>query len=356
MFTDLTLLCLPESSTIGEVLALMDQSKLGVALVVDSEGRLKGVITDGDMRRAILTHISLESSTEVILQSKEKSPFAHPITSAISDDRGTYLELLQKHNILHLPILDDTKKVVGLVMLDDFLNGPRHPIHAVIMAGGKGTRLLPLTEGIPKPMLHVGSRPLLEIIIEQLRNIGVQRVNLTTHHNGDKIFKHFGDGKKFGVELNYVTENQPLGTAGGLSLLEPPDHTMLVINGDILTQVDFKSMLDFHYLHKADITIGVKRYDVQVPFGVVECEGPLVREVSEKPALNLFVNAGIYLLEPMVYRYLQDGEVCHMTDLIQNLLRDEGKVISFPIHEYWLDIGRPEDYEQAQGYIRTEEL
>ena len=187
MFTDLSLLCLSEGSTIREALALMDRGRLGVLLVADPEGRLKGVITDGDMRRAILARIPLESSTEVILESKKDSPFTHPITASTSDDRSTYLQLLQKHNILHLPILGRAKKIVGLVTLDDFLKGIRHSIQAVIMAGGEGSRLLPLTEHTPKPMLHVGNRPLLEITIEQLRNIGVQRVNLTTHHNGDKI-------------------------------------------------------------------------------------------------------------------------------------------------------------------------
>jgi len=334
----------------------MDRSKLGVVLVADSNGKLKGIITDGDMRRAILARTPLESSSEAILQNKKDSLYTTPITSSISDDRSIYFQILQKHNILHLPILDKAKKIVGLVTPDDFLSGLRHPIDAVIMAGGEGTRLLPLTKHTPKPMLPVGNRPLLEITIDQLRSIGVQRVNLTTHHNGDKISNYFGDGEKFGVQLNYVTENRPLGTAGGLSLLEPPDHTMLVINGDILTQVDFKSMLDFHHVHKADITVGVKCYDVEVPFGVVECEGHLVQSVSEKPAVNLFINAGIYVLEPIVYRYLPDGETYHMTDLIQSLLHDGGKVVSFPIHEYWLDIGCPEDYEQAQTYIKSEEL
>ncbi len=356
MHKNLETLCILRKSTIGDAAARMDRSRLGVVLVVDGEGRLLGTITDGDLRRAMLAHMSLSDSVKAILDSKIGSPYAQPITASLSDGPEIFLRLLQDNNILHLPVLDGDQKVVGLVTLEEFLPERLQSFQAVIMAGGRGSRLQPLTEHTPKPMLPIGDRPLLEIIIEQLRQAGVKRVNLTTHRNGEKIADHFGDGQKFGVELRYVEEDRPLGTAGGLGLMEPPNETVLVMNGDILTQVDLKAILAFHRAQGSELSLGVKRYEVEVPFGLVECDGPVVRRISEKPMLNLFVNAGLYLLEPIVYRYLPNGEFCHMTDLIQRLLASGRAVVSFPIHEYWLDIGRPADYEQAQRHVKGSKL
>ncbi|MFO0733450.1 MAG: sugar phosphate nucleotidyltransferase [Nitrospiraceae bacterium] len=201
-------------------------------------------------------------------------------------------------------------------------------------------------------MLPVGDKPLLEIIISHLRDSGIKRVNVSTHHQREKIESHFGDGREFGVDLSYVTEDRPLGTAGCLGLIEAPTETTLVINGDILTQVNFQAMLQFHRAQQADLTVAVRQYDVQVPFGVIESDGVMVRGVTEKPVFNFFVNAGIYLLEPSVYRLLAPGERTDMTDLIQQLLREGRRVASFPIREGWLDIGQPADYEQAQELIK----
>jgi len=227
------------------------------------------------------------------------------------------------------------------------------PVQAVVMAGGKGTRLHPLTAETPKPMLRVGERPVLEIIIGQLREAGIKQVKVTTHHKSEKIEEHFGDGKEFGIELSYVEEDRPLGTVGGLGLLEIPQETTLVINGDILTRVDFRAMLAYHREHQADLTVAVRQYDIKVPYGIIECEGSMVRGVSEKPLLGFFVNAGIYLLEPGVYQFIPSGQRFDMTELIQRVLREGRTVVSFPIREYWLDIGQREDYEQAQEEIKS---
>lgn len=352
MHSDLDSFCIGLGKTIGEAAALMDRNALRIVLVVDHERRLAGTVTDGDMRRALLAHLDMSQSVTVLLERKAGSQYARPITALVEADRNTYLRLLQQHNLLHLPILDEKQRVVGLVTLDEFVPSQVLRLQAVIMAGGRGTRLHPLTEHMPKPMLPVGDRPLLEIIIEQLRNSGIKRVNVTTHHNGEKIAEHFGDGRDFGVELTYVAEDRPLGTAGGLGLLEPPKETILVMNGDILTQLNFQAMLAFHRAQGADLTVAVRRYDTQIPFGVIECEGAAVRRLTEKPLLSFFVNAGIYLLEPIVYRYLPSGEPCDMTDLIQRLLDHGRPVVSFPIREYWLDIGQPADYEQAQAQAK----
>ncbi len=353
MRSDVETFCILQGNTIGEAARRIDASRLGIVLVVGDQRRLIGTITDGDLRRAMLAQIALTEPVEVLLERKAGSMYARPITAFLNDDPATFLRLLQEHNLVHLPLLNEQDQVAGLVTLDEFLPAGPTALQAVIMAGGRGLRLHPLTEHVPKPMLPVGDRPLMEIIIEQLRDFGIKRVSITTHHKGEKIAEHFGDGRDFGVDIIYVSEDRPLGTAGGLGLLEPPTETMLVINGDILTQMNFQAMLAFHRTHAADLTVAVRRYDVQVPFGVVECEGVTVRRITEKPFLNCFVSAGIYLLEPSVHRYIRNGESCDMPNLIQRLLEDGRAVVSFPIREYWQDIGQPFDYEQAQAQAKT---
>ena len=351
--TDVAALCVTPQASIREAVGRIDATRHGIALVVDDQRRLVGTITDGDVRRAMLARVDLEAPVSLLLARKAGSRFACPITASLSADRGTLLRLLQQHSILHLPLLDDQQRVAGLVTLDEFLPDQELSLQAVVMAGGEGSRLHPLTEDTPKPMLRVGDRPLLEIIIAQLRDAGITQVKMTTHHRPEKIAAHFGDGTGFGVELSYVSEDRPLGTVGGLGLLEPPKDTTLVINGDILTRVDFRAMLAYHREHQAELTVAVRHYELKVPYGVVECEGSTVRRVNEKPVLGCFVNAGIYLLEPMVYQFIPNGQRFDMTDLMQRLLDEGRSVVSFPIREYWLDIGQHADYEQAQAEIKT---
>ena len=340
--------CVDQFSSIRDTIALMDKSRIGIALVVDEQRRLIGTVTDGDVRRGILANINLDESVTRLLERKSGSPYAIPTTAPVGADPTICLELLKQHSILHLPLLDEEKRVAGLVTLDEFVPPSNLALQAVIMAGGRGSRMNPLTEVLPKPMLPVGDQPLMEIIIHQLRDAGIRRVNVTTHHKSEKITEHFGDGSDFGVELNYVNEDRPLGTAGGLGLMDPPQETLLVINGDILSQVDFRAMLAFHREQRGDLTVAVRQYDIRVPFGVVECEGASVQRLTEKPVLNFFVNAGIYLLEPVVYQYIPNGKSFDMTDLIERLLEERRRVVSFPVREYWLDIGLPEDYLRAQ--------
>jgi NDP-sugar pyrophosphorylase family protein len=221
-------------------------------------------------------------------------------------------------------------------------------MRAVIMAGGYGTRLMPLTNQLPKPMLPVGDRPLLEIIVDQLREAGIRQVNVATHYKSEAISDHFKNGEDFGVDIRYVREDQPLGTAGALSLLEESDDPLLVINGDILTRVDFRALLDFHREHQAELTIGVREYEFRVPYGVIDTDGVNVKGISEKPVVRQFINAGIYLLNPAVRKMIPNGQPYDIPELIQ-LLIDNGRcVVCFPIREYWLDIGKSDDYNQAK--------
>jgi dTDP-glucose pyrophosphorylase/CBS domain-containing protein len=350
--TELQSLFISPDQSIRLAMICIDRGSCGIALVVDSARRLLGTITDGDVRRAVLAGTDMESPISVVLTKKISMQYPKPITARPETDRKALMELMHEHVLRQIPILDNDSKVVGLVMMDDLIPTKDLPLQAVIMAGGLGTRLRPLTEDLPKPMLPVGGKPLMELMIEQLRQVGIRRVNITTHYKPEKISDHFGDGSSFGVELNYVNEGKPLGTGGALGLIDVPKEPLLVINGDILTQIDFRAMLAYHREHRAVMTVAVKQYDIKVPYGVIECEGSRVRTLKEKPQMHFLVNAGVYLLEPSVYEFIPNGEHFNMTDLIQWLLDSDRIIASFPIIEYWLDIGQLADYEQARNDMK----
>lgn len=331
--------------TVGEAISKLDEAGTG-ALVICSEGRrMEGLLSDGDIRRAILKGVSLDTPCGSIAKS---NPFSvrHPLSNAEA------LRLMLARDINQLPVVDAEGNLFDFLLRRDLVDeGPA--LSAVIMAGGFGKRLMPLTQQVPKPMLPVGEKPLLERTIEKLRKAGVRDVNLTTHYLPENIRQHFGDGEEFGVRLNYSQEDDPLGTAGGLRLLPRPDKPFVVINGDILTGVSFEEMLHFHRQYRAKLTVGVRKYEVKVPFGVVVCDDARITGLREKPSLDFFINAGIYLLEPSAYDLIPENEHFDMTDLIRVLLDNGDMVASFPIIEYWLDIGRPEDYEKAQDDCRN---
>jgi dTDP-glucose pyrophosphorylase/CBS domain-containing protein len=351
--TELEFLCISPVDSIRRAMACIDHNQRGIVVVVDEGRQLLGTITDGDLRRAMLAGMDLETPASVILARKADSPYPQPVTAPAGTESETLIQLMKDRMVRQVPLLNETGRVVDLVTLDDLLPMQPLPLQAVIMAGGLGTRLRPLTEDLPKPMLPVGGRPLLELIVEQLQQAGIRRVNVTTHYKPEKIVEHFGDGHAFGVELNYVNEDLPLGTGGALGLMPMPQEPLLVINGDILTQVNFRAMLAYHQEQQADVTVAVRRYEMQVPYGVIECDGPHVRRLKEKPQLGFLVNAGIYLLEPSVYQMIPSGEYFNMTDLIQWLLDAGRPVVSFPIREYWLDIGQQADYTQAQDDVEN---
>jgi dTDP-glucose pyrophosphorylase/CBS domain-containing protein len=335
----------PEAS-ISEAMAQLDKAATGVLLICDKARHLLGLLTDGDFRRAILQRKPLSEPCATIASS-------HPITAPISVSSSEALRLMAEHDISQLPVVDSGGKVQKLILSKDIVPHRELALSAVVMAGGFGTRLLPLTEKVPKPMLPVGGRPLLELTIAQLRRAGIKNVNVTTHYLPETISDYFGTGEMFGVRLNYLQEEHPLGTAGGIKLLNQFDDTMLVINGDVLTGAPFGAMLDYHRAYHADLTIGVRKYEVQVPFGVVECEDVHVKGLEEKPSLSFFINAGTYLIEPAVRDFIPAGQRFDMTELISKLIEAGRTVVSFPIMEYWLDMGRHEDYAKAQQDVRN---
>jgi dTDP-glucose pyrophosphorylase/CBS domain-containing protein len=344
----------PQAS-LRQVMACIDHNKKGIALVVDRQRKLLGTITDGDIRRAILSGKDLDQPASTLLVGP-KGQYRAPLTAPVGTPDTDLLRMMNKSSLRHIPILDKKGRVVDVVLLGDLIKEYELPLTAVVMAGGLGTRLRPLTEKLPKPMLPVGDRPLLELMIKQLRRAGIHRVNLTTHYKGEVIADHFGDGRNFGVEIRYVKEDHPLGTAGALSLLDVSNEPLLVINGDLLTHVDFRAMLDFHREYRGDMTMAVREYEFRVPYGVVETDGVTITGISEKPLVRHFINAGIYLLNPEIRQYIPNGQACDMPDLISRLVAERRRVVSFPVREYWLDIGQVEDYKRAQNDFENGEI
>jgi dTDP-glucose pyrophosphorylase/CBS domain-containing protein len=342
------------TDSIRDLLVCIDRAAKGIALVVDEEGHLMATVTDGDVRRAILAGMDLDQPVSGLLaRTDQRVRSDHPVTAPNGTPDEALLHLMNEKTLRQIPLVDDERRVVGIAFLVDLAKEYESPLRAVVMAGGFGTRLRPLTEQIPKPMLPVGDQPLLEIIVKGLRDAGIRQVNVTTHYKAELITDHFKNGEDFGVDIRYVNEDQPLGTAGALSLLEESDEPLLVINGDILTRVDFKAMLNFHRECNADLTVGVRQYEFRVPYGVIETEGVSVKAISEKPVLRQFINAGIYLLDPGVRCFIPKGKHYDVPDLIDRLLQENRPVVCFPIREYWLDIGKSEHYDQARMDIAT---
>ncbi|HEY1100020.1 MAG TPA: nucleotidyltransferase family protein [Myxococcota bacterium] len=339
-------------ATLRDAAACIDVGGCGIAVVVDGHGRLVDTITDGDIRRSVLAGRHLQATVEELRHRRVGTPYETPVFASIDDDDAALLSILRARCLRQLPLVDADGVVRDLVTIDDLVVGNASMgVHAVVMAGGFGTRLGDLTKNTPKPMLPVGDKPLLEHIVGQLRAAGITTMSVTTHYRAEQIEEHFGDGRDFGVDIQYVAEDRPLGTAGALGLLPPPTMPLLVMNGDILTRIDIDAMLRFHREHAAELTVAVRQYEMAVPFGVVEADGPLVSAIKEKPQVGFLVNAGIYLIEPSVLPLVPAGARLDMPDLITALLSQQRRVASFPVLEYWLDIGRVEDYSRARSDV-----
>jgi len=274
----------------------------------------------------------------------------NPIAVNQGDSRRKALQIMREKDLLHLPVLDAKGVVVGLETVRDLLFKEQRPNPVLLMAGGFGKRLYPLTREVPKPLLPVGEKPILQTILEQLAEGGFSQFFLAVHYRSEQVRAHFGDGSNWGVRIEYLEERQPLGTAGALSLLDQTmiDAPLLMMNGDLLTRLDFGQLVDYHSEHGGLATMCVREYDFQIPYGVVHGDGDQVTDIIEKPVQKFFVNAGIYILEPELLGQCRPDEAIDMPDLLRQVVNDGRKVSMFPIHEYWLDIGRMEEYERAQ--------
>ncbi|MDY0328081.1 MAG: nucleotidyltransferase family protein [Arcobacteraceae bacterium] len=329
------------NSTIKEALAIIDNGGLQIALIVDENDKLLGTLTDGDIRRGLLKGLDLNSFIESII-------FKTPTVANVSDTKETILNLALSKKLHQIPIVDDNRKIIGLIEIEELIRPKTKTNKVVLMVGGLGTRLRPLTEHTPKPMLKVGNKPILQTIVEKFAEYGYTNIVMCVNYKSHIIQDYFGDGKEFGVNIEYILEEQRMGTAGALSLLkEEPTEPFFVMNGDLLTNINFEHLHSYHCSHNAVASMCVRDYDFQVPYGVVNIQEGKILSIEEKPIQKFFVSAGIYLLSPEVLEYIPQNEFYDMPTLFEKLIGLNKNTISFPLREYWLDIGRIEEYKKA---------
>ena len=338
---------LKQSATMQEAIEVLNNESLRIVLVVDDEQKLVGTVTDGDIRRALLRHLTLEAVLSEFM-------FTQPTVASVTDDHNQILLKMQEFDLLQIPIVDEFGKVGGLETLQHLHEKKQYDNPVVLMVGGFGRRLRPLTEHTPKSMLNVGSKPILEIILDQFIGAGFYRFFISTHYKAQHLQKHFGDGSDWGVSIEYIHEDEPLGTAGALGLLPKniPGLPVLLMNGDLLTKVDFHELLSFHVEHGGEATMCVREYVFQVPYGVIQAEEHRITSIVEKPVHKYFINAGIYVLNPSILNTIDGKSYLDMPHLLIENINGNKQVNMFPLHEYWLDIGQMKQYEQAQVEIR----
>jgi dTDP-glucose pyrophosphorylase len=344
-------LLLPDS-TVMDAISAIENSPQRMTIVIDHAGKLLGTITDGDIRRHILRGRSLNEPV-VIFMNKD------PITASLGVTKSAINFLMLKNNVIGIPIIDKNRYYIETIHLTDVEDFGVKSISsknvfscAVIMAGGEGNRLRPITEDIPKPMIKIGKMPLLEYQIKSLAQLGIKRVYIAINYLGEFIEDYFGDGTDFGIEIKYLREDSKLGTAGPLSLLpEIPEKPILVLNGDIYTTSNFQSLYNFHEDSGSVITVGAVDYKVEIPYGIVEVNGEEVQGILEKPTQSYLCNAGIYVISPDVIKSVEKNALTNMTDLVQAFISRGIKVKVFPIYEYWSDIGTPKDLENLRNKL-----
>jgi len=346
MFDWRRVLLAPDDS-LEHTIKVLHEGGCRIALVSDRHGKLLGTVTDGDIRRALITQLTMKSSVSLIMNS-------NPIAVDNKVGNKEILALMSSQGFLHMPIIDKDGILCGLETLQNLVEKPKYDNPVFLMAGGFGTRLHPLTKNTPKPLLKVGVKPILETIIEQFINYGFHNFYISTHFKSEQIRDYFKNGELHNISIKYLHEDTPLGTAGSLGLLPNnlPDLPMIVMNGDLLTKVDFRHLLDFHGNHNCEATMCVREYDFQVPYGVVEIDNYKIKKIKEKPVHKFFVNAGIYVLSRNLINKVDGKSYLDMTDFLEKELSSDG-VCPFLIHEYWLDIGRIDEYEKANREVTT---
>lgn len=331
------------TTSIIEAIKIIDATAMQIALVVDENQRLLGTLTDGDVRRAILKSKLLTGPVQNVMNCE--------FTSVnITETRDNILALMKDKQFHQIPVLDENRCIVGLELLDELLSIKKYDNVVVLMAGGLGTRLGSLTKECPKPLLKIGNKAVLETIINNCKEYGFYKFAISINYKAEMIQDYCGDGSCWGVEISYIHENKRLGTAGALGLLqETPKLPILVMNADVLTKVNFQHLLDFHDDHKSMATMCVREYDFQVPYGVVKIDKQSLIGIEEKPVHRFFVSAGIYVLNPETLRFVPQDEYFDMPSLFEKVLEKKMVTSVFPIREYWLDIGKLDDFERAKG-------
>ena len=336
---------LPISSNMEQVIHILNTVALKIVLITDETGVLVGTISDGDIRRGLLKGLSLTSSLESIIHYD-----ALVVPPELS--RDLVIQLMRANKIQQIPIVNEKMHVVGLHLWDEISAPSTRTNTMVIMAGGKGARLHPQTESCPKPLLPVAGKPILEHIIDRAKVEGFSHFILAIYHLGHMIEDYFGNGEDFGIKIEYLREKSPLGTAGALSLLDPlPSSAFVVTNGDVITDIRYGELLDFHEHHKAIATMAVRLHEWQNSFGVVQTSGIDIIGYEEKPVSRSYINAGVYVINPSALSLMTSSEPCDMPTLFESIQEKEGRVIAYPVHEQWLDVGRPEDFSKANTEV-----
>jgi len=334
---------LSKTDTMKIAIKTLEDESFRIVMIVDSNRRLIGTVTDGDIRRALIQHVSMDAQLDEFM-------FKKPTVANPCDDKETILAKMKERNLLQIPIVDDNGVVLGLKTLQNLLNKSKNKTPVFIMAGGFGKRLRPLTESVPKPMLKVGKKPILEEILERFIKAGFYNFYISTHYKAEVVREHFGNGDDWNVSIQYIHEKEPLGTAGALGLLPDnlPEQPILVMNGDLLTKIDFEHLLNYHCEQGGSATMCVREYDFQVPYGVITAKENKVLSIVEKPIHRFFINAGIYVLNTSIIRRINTGGYLDMPQMLEDEISQGTEVNLFPIYESWLDIGRPEDYMKAK--------
>ena len=336
---------LPLDATIQQVIRNLNELSIQIVLVVNENGILEGTVSDGDIRRGLLKGLGLSSPAKGVV-------FRTPLVVPDGVGKDLVMQLMTANKIRQIPIVDENRRVIGLHLWDDITGPTERPNLMVIMAGGMGTRLRPHTESCPKPMLPVAGRPMLEHIIERAKLEGFTRFVLALHYLGHMIEDYFGDGSRLGVSIAYLKEESPLGTAGALSLLNPrPELPFVVTNGDVITDIRYGELLDFHGRHDATATMAVRMHEWQHPFGVVQMKGVEIVGFEEKPIARSHINAGVYALAPVALNSFGKGEHCDMPTLFEKLQAQGRRTVAYPMHEPWLDVGRPDDLHFANTQV-----
>jgi len=334
---------LKQSDTMQKAIEALNVESLQIALVVNDAYQLVGTITDGDIRRGLIKHYGLDTPVS-------KFMFTTPTFASTDETQEEILKKMNSVGIMQIPIVDENKHIVGLETLQHLVEKKRFDNPVFLMAGGFGTRLQPLTDHTPKPLLTVGNKPILETILDQFIEAGFHNFYISIHYKAEMLREHFGDGTDWDVTIKYIHEEKPLGTAGALGLLpdDLPDMPILMMNGDLLTKVDFSELLQFHMENGGEATMCVREYDFQVPYGVITANDHKVASIVEKPIHKFFVNVGIYVLNPEILNKVDKNSYLDMPYMLQEHIDGGGQVNIFPVHEYWLDIGQMEHLEQAR--------
>ncbi len=336
---------LPAHATIEQAIRNLDQVAIKIVLVVNERAELEGTISDGDIRRGLLKGLDLNSQIASII---------HRNALVVPPDMGRemVMQLMVANKIQQIPVVDEHQHVIGLHLWDEITTPPSRSNLMVIMAGGMGTRLRPHTENCPKPLLPVAGKPMLEHIIERAKLEGFSHFVLAIHYLGHMIEDHFGNGECMDVRIDYLREQSPLGTAGALGLLNPlPQTPFVVTNGDVITDIRYGELLDFHIRHNATATMAVRVHEWQHPFGVVQTQGVNIVGFEEKPVARSHINAGVYALEPDALSELSVDSHCDMPTLFERLQAKARRTVVYPMHEPWLDVGRPDDLQSAHGQV-----